>query len=116
MGMRFYGHGQQMIFSGDIGEQVAAQVFTLAVGRPPEGVRPESRGAPLTWAALGVGSEGRCMCPSCFEFFSCTSNFDKHRKGEHSKETRHCVPPESVGLVRASRGFNSWWQMPGREE
>jgi hypothetical protein len=53
----------------------------------------------------------RCQCPSCKEVFSAASGFDKHRKGEHGKN-RHCVDPESVGMVVSVRGDNSYWVTP----
>jgi hypothetical protein len=56
----------------------------------------------------------RCQCPACFEYFSTTSNFDKHRKGKHGKD-RHCVNPESVGLVIVETGGGTFWRMPGVE-
>jgi len=53
----------------------------------------------------------RCRCPSCNEVFSAASGFDKHRKGVHG-ESRHCVDPESVGMVISTRGDNSYWVTP----
>ena len=52
----------------------------------------------------------RCKCPSCGEYFSTVSNFDKHRKGSHADNDRHCVSPDSVGLEQNGRGL---WAMPG---
>ena len=45
-------------------------------------------------------------CPTCGEVFSTTANFDKHRKGTHGVD-RHCVNPESVGLVQGGR--HGYW-------
>jgi len=51
----------------------------------------------------------RCQCPSCSEFFSTSSSFDRHRKGEHGID-RHCVDPESVGMVIRERGSSgTYW-------
>jgi hypothetical protein len=47
-------------------------------------------------------------CTVCHESFSTTRNGDAHRKGRHGFE-RHCLPPESVGLVRNVRGV---WMSP----
>lgn len=55
----------------------------------------------------------RCQCPACKEIFSTESNFDKHRRGEHGMN-RHCVPPESVGLVIAETSTGLVWRGPSR--
>jgi len=57
----------------------------------------------------------RCQCPSCHEYFSVAANFDKHRRGEHGAD-RHCVNPESVGLVIRQSGSNTFWSAPGAVE
>jgi hypothetical protein len=44
-------------------------------------------------------------CTSCHATFTVVSAFDKHRTGSHAYSTRRCVPPESVGLVDAGRGY-----------
>ena len=49
----------------------------------------------------------RAQCQGCGEYFSRTSNFDRHRKGGI------CVDPISVGLIIAEKNGNSWWQQPG---
>lgn len=64
-----------------------------------------------TNAKLTTGNT--CKCPSCGEFFSTVSNFDRHRKGEHGQKV--CVDPESVGLLIGRRGDGTVWKMPGRE-
>ena len=48
-----------------------------------------------TKAKLGPGK--MCQCPTCSEYFSTVSNFDRHRVGKHGSKV--CVDPESVGLV-----------------
>ena len=65
-----------------------------------------------TIATLNTGK--RCYCNSCGEYFSTTSNFDRHRKGDHEVK-RYCVEPESVGLVIGRSGSNTFWRMPGEE-
>lgn len=50
-------------------------------------------------------------CGGCHRTFSGLTAFDLHRDGSHSKGTRHCVDPESVGLVENSRvGYVVWGQ------
>jgi hypothetical protein len=57
----------------------------------------------------------RCQCPTCSEFFSTPSNFDRHRKGKHGIN-RHCVDPATVGMVIGSRADNTFWRMPSETE
>lgn len=47
--------------------------------------------------------------------FTGLSAFDKHRDGSHAKSTRHCVSPESVGLIEAGRAYPCWG-FPGDPE
>lgn len=56
----------------------------------------------------------RCQCPVCFEVFSTEANYNKHRKGSHGVD-RHCVDPESVGLVVAKVGEFTVWKGPSRD-
>lgn len=56
----------------------------------------------------------RCQCPECGEVFSTESNFNKHRKGSYGID-RHCVDPESVGLVVGQVGDNTVWRGPSRD-
>lgn len=49
-----------------------------------------------------------CLCNTCGEYLSGESAFDKHRKGEHGPD-RHCVDPESIGLVIKYRGTDTFW-------
>lgn len=65
------------------------------------------------WAALTT--EKRAKCSVCGAVFSTDSNFDKHRKGSHSDKTRHCVPPESVGLVLKQVKSGWLYSRPGRK-
>lgn len=53
----------------------------------------------------------RCMCPTCGEFFSSITMFDKHRAGEHGVD-RHCLDPQTLGMVIRERGNNTYWTMP----
>ena len=63
-----------------------------------------------TFSTLNTGK--RCYCNSCGEYFSTTSNFDRHRKGDHGID-RHCVSPDSIGLEICQSGANTFWSMPG---
>lgn len=47
-------------------------------------------------------------CTVCCETFSVSSAADKHRTGSHANDTRHCLPPETVGLVDAGRAYPCW--------
>lgn len=47
-------------------------------------------------------------CSVCHETFTTVNAFDMHRKGSHAKNTRHCVSPSSVGLVKANRAYPCW--------
>lgn len=47
-------------------------------------------------------------CSACHRTFTTVSAFDKHRDGSHSRGTRHCVDPETVGLVQAARPYPCW--------
>jgi len=51
-------------------------------------------------------------CTGCHATFSTASAFDKHRAGSHTQDTRHCLPPESVGLVSANRAYPCWGYPP----
>lgn len=75
--------------------------------------------------AAGTTGCGRCPqrwgglrtahCGACHATFTGLSAFDKHRDGDHAKGNRHCLPPESVGLVDAGRQYPCWgW--PGGED
>ena len=52
-------------------------------------------------------------CAACHNTFTTVGNFDRHRTGDHSKSTRHCLPPTDVGLIDAGRD-DPCWGMPGR--
>ncbi|TDH48865.1 hypothetical protein E2F47_22125 [Mycobacterium eburneum] len=47
-------------------------------------------------------------CSACHQTFTGLTAFDKHRDGNHAHGTRHCVAPQSVGLVDAGRGYPCW--------
>lgn len=51
----------------------------------------------------------RCQCPTCKLYFTTTRNFDKHRVGKYTDQSRRCVHPSEVGLVQRPDGF---WSMP----
>lgn len=55
-------------------------------------------------------------CPTCHETFTTGLNFDCHRAGSHAADTRHCLPPLSVGLVDAGRAYPCWSQAGRSEE
>jgi len=61
------------------------------------------------------GTERRCQCPSCGEFFSTTRNFDSHRKTAEDG-TRFCADPEDVGLVIGRVAGNTFWKGRGKDE
>lgn len=46
------------------------------------------------------------QCTECGETFSSDWNFDLHRAGSHKDDTRHCLNPAEVGLVR--NRYNRW--------
>jgi len=54
----------------------------------------------------------RCQCGGCEEVFSTEANFNRHRKGEYGKD-RHCLSPETVGLVLGETASGTIWKMPG---
>lgn len=54
-------------------------------------------------------------CAACHQTFTTVANFDHHRDGSHSRNTRHCVPPLTVGLIHAGRAYPCWSQ-PERTE
>ena len=43
-------------------------------------------------------------CSVCQSDFTSLSAFDAHRQGTYEPDTRHCVPPETVGLSRVAPG------------
>lgn len=48
-------------------------------------------------------------CSGCCRTFSGLTAFDAHRDGNHAAGTRHCVDPETVGLVVSdTRRFTCW--------
>lgn len=49
-----------------------------------------------------------CHCAACHRMFTGLTAFDKHRGGKHADDTRHCVDPESAGLVHADRAYPCW--------
>lgn len=56
-------------------------------------------------------------CVTCHETFSTDSNCERHQRSTKADPTWGCRPPESVGLVRATRAFGdyvlTYWRMPG---
>lgn len=47
-------------------------------------------------------------CSKCHATFTGLTAFDKHRDGSHARSTRHCLPPEKVGLIDAGRAYPCW--------
>ena len=47
-------------------------------------------------------------CGSCHQTFTSLTAFDAHRDGNHAHDTRHCVDPSTVGLVRKNRAYPCW--------
>jgi len=68
----------------------------------------------IVWAPL-IGDK-RAKCSVCGCVFSTDSNFDQHRQGDHALQTRHCLPPESVGLVLKQVAGGVLYSMPGMTE
>ncbi|MGZ3715269.1 MAG: FDXHR family putative zinc-binding protein [Ktedonobacterales bacterium] len=64
-------------------------------------------GCDTRWRGLGAAH-----CSGCHKTFTSVAAFDKHRRGSHANNTRHCVDPESIGLVPARRDWPGW-QLPG---
>ena len=62
---------------------------------------------PNWWTGMRSGH-----CTACHRSFTSIAAFDKHRAGSHSDGQRHCVDPESVGLVPADRAWPGW-SLPG---
>jgi hypothetical protein len=52
-------------------------------------------------------------CVACHATFSVVAAFDKHRTGSHAYGYRHCLDPETVGLVDVGRAYPCW-SFPGR--
>lgn len=51
-------------------------------------------------------------CTACHRSFTSIAAFDKHRSGSHAHGKRHCVDPETAGLVPADREWLGW-SLPG---
>lgn len=58
---------------------------------------------PNRWGGLRTAH-----CPACHHTFTGLTAFDAHRAGSHANDTRHCEPPETVGLVDAGRAYPCW--------
>jgi hypothetical protein len=54
-------------------------------------------------------------CSVCHQTFSTVANFDRHRAGSHSADTRHCLDTAEVGLIDAGREYPCRG-LPGRAE
>ena len=67
-------------------------------------------GCDARWSGLKTAH-----CTGCHDTFTVVSAFDKHRSGSHANDTRHCVNPETVGLVDAGRAYQCWG-FPGRDD
>lgn len=75
------------------------------------------------WTGINTA---HCMAENCHRTFTTVAAFDAHRAGSHSRDTRHCVNPESIviqsgprkgqpaPLVDASRAYPCWG-FPGAE-
>jgi hypothetical protein len=55
-------------------------------------------------------------CTACHQTFATVTAFDKHRSGSHATDTRQCLEPSSVGLVKSSRAYACWGYPAAREE
>ncbi len=49
-----------------------------------------------------------CHCAACHRTFTAITAFDKHRRGTYEPDTRHCVDPQTVGLVLTNRDYPCW--------
>lgn len=47
-------------------------------------------------------------CSGCCRTFAGLAAFDAHRDGNHARGERHCVDPETVGLVDSGRAYPCW--------
>lgn len=54
------------------------------------------------------GGYNTAHCGACHETFTGITAFDKHRAGSHAQGTRHCVPPQEVGLIPSDRTYLCW--------
>lgn len=54
------------------------------------------------------GGYNTVHCTGCHFSFTTQNVSDKHRAGSHARDTRHCLPPDSVGLIDAGRGYPCW--------
>lgn len=57
------------------------------------------------WGGLNTA---HCGAENCHRTFTGIVAFDKHRAGSHAAGTRHCVDPQTVGLVDAGRAYPCW--------
>lgn len=55
------------------------------------------------WSGLNTAH-----CPACHETFTSPSAFDKHRTGNHADDTRTCLPPATIGLIKTDRDYPCW--------
>lgn len=68
---------------------------------------------PRTRARLVLNGR-RCQCPTCKEYFSTITNFEKHRVGDYATG-KVCVDPESVGMAIATAGSSTYWITPSKD-
>lgn len=54
------------------------------------------------------GGYNTAHCGACHITLTGITAFDAHRAGSHAKGQRHCVDPESVGLVDVGRAYPCW--------
>lgn len=52
----------------------------------------------------------RNQCPGCSEYFNSTAAFDKHRTGDHNKQTRRCLSPDEMTSKGMRKGADSFWR------
>ncbi|MFE6785154.1 hypothetical protein ACFVFF_23145 [Streptomyces sp. NPDC057680] len=77
---------------------------------------PQLPAAAIRHPACGQWWTGhtRSHCPVCHRTFSVDSAADKHRKGAYGGG-RHCVDPQTVGLVAVQKPYGTLWQNPGSD-
>ncbi|WP_437340034.1 FDXHR family putative zinc-binding protein [Mycolicibacterium conceptionense] len=94
--------------------QISPQSAGIAI---PERSQPVNHQQPHGCAGCDArwGGYNTSHCSGCHRTFTGLTAFDRHRDGDHANSTRHCVSPESVGLIEAGRAYPCWG-FPGDPE
>lgn len=64
------------------------------------------------WNGLNTA---HCGADGCHQTFTGPTAFDAHRARKFTDDTRHCVDPATVGLVKFSRDYPCW-ALPGTND